>query len=236
MEYAVTFKDHPISQFIIDNNTELPDVEMHNLNNQCVYMSQLKDKLNEIKGNRKLNGLNIGLHCNAFPNFPIHWITKKFMTNLLLPNEILDAAIREAKPNEDYEVIHIRVGDMLAYKTAINFTVDYDIDVAIGKAIDKIKEIKSKSDRLFIIMCDSDKIKKAVAKKCGLVATPAKSVHFNIATSSDAGRVKDTLVDFFLLKDAKAVHQFSVHGWGSTFSNCANWIYDTTLTQYKIIN
>lgn len=234
--YAVTFKDHPIAQFIIDQNSILPDVEIHNLNNQCVYIPQLKDKLNEIKGNRKFNGIDLGVHCNVFPNFPIHWITKKFMTTLLSPNEILDAAIQEAKPNKDYEVIHIRVGDMLAYNTAINFTVDYDIDEVIGKAIAKIKEIKSKSDRLFIIMCDSDKIKKMIAKKCDLIPTSAKSVHFNIATSSDTDRVKDTLVDFFLLKDAKAVHQFSVHGWGSTFSNCANWIYDTQLNQYKLIN
>jgi predicted PilT family ATPase len=157
------------------------------------------------------------------------------MIDSFVPNESLAVDIQTAKPIEDYEVIHIRAGDIVAYNTAINFTVDYDYEKIIQKIVSKVNEIKSQSANAFIIMCDSDKVKKTLAKRCGLIPTVAKSVHLNIAKESDADRVKDTLVDFFLLKDAKAVHHFSVHDWGSTFSNCANWIYDTPLNQYTLL-
>jgi hypothetical protein len=233
--FAITFKDHPISKFIVGDTQTIPDISIHNLNNKCIKIPQLRNEIQTIKGNRKLSVANIGLHCNTFPRFPIHNITKRFMIDSFTPNESLASDIQTAKPIEDYEVIHIRAGDMIAYNTAINFTVDYDYEKIIQRIVSKVNEIKSQSANAFIIMCDSDKVKKTLAKKCGLIPTKAKSVHLNIAKESDSDRVKDTLVDFFLLKDAKAVHQFSVHGWGSTFSNCANWIYDTPLNQYTLL-
>lgn len=233
--YEITFKDHPISKFILSNDRELPSVEIHNLNNQCNMISQLKAEILKIRGNRKMNSVSMGLHCNTFPRFPIHSISKRFVIQSLTPNESLNEAISQNKPKAEYEVIHVRVGDKLAYNTSINFTIDYDYDVIINRVITKVKEIVGKSKNEFIIMCDSDRVKKTIAKKCGLKPTATKSVHLNIAKKTDSDRIKDTLVDFFLLKDAKAVHQFSVHGWGSTFSNCANWIYDTPLNSYRLI-
>lgn len=234
-DFAITFKEHPISNFISSQPRNIPDLHIHNLNNQCVYFTQLRNAIYELRGNRKLSEIDIGVHCNTFPRFPISNATKKFISDSFTPNEDLLHAVNKAKPICEYEVIHIRAGDMIAYDTAINYTVNYDYEEIIQKIVNRVNEIKAKSSRHFIIMCDSDKVKKIVSKKCDLSATSAKSVHLNIARNSDLSRVRDTLVDFFLLKDAKAVHQFSVHGWGSTFSNCANWIYDTPLNQYKLL-
>jgi hypothetical protein len=234
-QFIITFKDHPISEFIIGNDTPIPtDLEIHNLNNKADFIFKLKHHIELFRGNRRLRDAHMGLHCNTFPFYPIHDITKKFVSNSFKPNDSLNAAIQAAKPKEDYEVIHIRTGDLVAYNTAINTTVAYNYNRLLKRIIIAVNEIKSQSSNKFIIMCDSDKVKETLSEICGLVPTSAESVHFNLAKDCDAKRVKDTLVDFFLLTHAKVIHQFSVHGWGSTFSNCAHWIYDVPLKRYEL--
>jgi hypothetical protein len=142
--------------------------------------------------------------------------------------------IDDASPGEPYEVIHIRAGDLLSYGAAVNFTVEVDASKIVEHVIKKIRDISSKTTNRLIIMCDSDAIKQQLSKACGLHPTAAKSVHMNIVSDHDH-RIADTLVDFFLLKSARAIHQFSVHNWGSTFSNAAHWIYDVPLFSYKLL-
>jgi hypothetical protein len=233
---AVTFKDHPISEFIVPNDARIPDdLQIHDLNNKADTPFTLKNQIGSLTGNTLSSHNHVGVYCNTWPQFPISNVTKEFMVNSFKPNDVLSAAIQDAKPKEDYEVIHIRLGDIVAYNTTINFTIAYDYDKIIEKIICDVNKIKSQSQNKFIIMCDSDKVKELLSTTCGLTPTAAKSVHLNIAKDCDGERIKDTLVDFFMLTHAKAIHQFSVHHWGSSFSNCANWIYNTPLNQYKLL-
>ena len=231
--YVITFKDHPIGEFIIPRGS-VPDVHINNLNNQCNRLTDLRAKLSGFRSRLRGRHPTIGVHCNTFPSFPLNRHTKLFVSHAFTPNDKLQSMIDEVTPTEPYEVIHVRTGDKLAYSTAINFTVDVDRDSMMKYIIDKINEISSHTSNKLIIMCDSDAVKKELTSVCNVHPTAARSVHMNIVEVDDTSGVTDTLVDFFLLKTAKAIHQFSVHNWGSTFSNCAHWLYDVPLKCYKL--
>jgi len=151
------------------------------------------------------------------------------------PNDELTALINLAKPDENYEVVHVRLGDLYAYDTTINFTLKYDVDDVKKKLCDQIKMITERSSNKILIMCDSDAAKEEISNVCNVYPTAAKSVHMNTVSRDDLKGTADTLVDFFLLRHAKAIHQFSVHGWGSTFSNAAHWLYGVPLSTHALI-
>lgn len=228
----LTFKDHPIGKYLVSPTASL-DLHIHDFNNQCVQLHDLRRKLNALCGRKRVRGCQTGVLCNTFPRFPINQATKQFMMDNLVPCHELDAKIKEQTPTEEYEVIHIRFGDLLAYNTAVNFTVEYDIEEITQRLCRDISHIVKSTSRHIILMCDSTEMKKVISSRCGISATSAQSVHLNIATENDP--ISDTLVDFFILTKAKAIHQFSVHGWGSTFSNVVHWIYDVPLHSRRIL-
>jgi 5S rRNA maturation endonuclease (ribonuclease M5) len=162
--YVITFKDHPIGEFIIPRGS-VPDVHINNLNNQCHRLTDLRNKLSEFRRQARVRHTNIGVHCNTFPSFPLNRQSKLFVSHSFTPNDKLQSMIDEVTPTEPYEVIHVRTGDKLAYSTTINFTVDVDRDSMMKYIIDKINEISLQTNNKLIIMCDSDAVKKELRHK-----------------------------------------------------------------------
>lgn len=232
-QLMITFKNHPVGKYIV--SPHVLDLETHDLNNQCVHLHELRRRLNEMCGRRRIRGVNLALLCNTFPRFPISNSTKEFLKSALIPTAELNERIKETISDTNFEVIHIRVGDLLAYNTTVNYTVQYDRHEMISKLCRYIDRIKENNMNHLILMCDSDAVKDELGRKCNIQTSDAKSVHLNVATDKDDACILDTLVDFFMLTRAKAIHQYSVHGWGSTFSNAAHWIYDVPLYSYRLL-
>lgn len=231
LDLKVTFKNHPIGNYLIYPETE--DIIIHDLNNKCDNLQQLRKQLIMISPRYRMKQKNIGVLCNTWPRFPITSAAKSFLHKVLTPNELCKSALDKTALNTNYEIIHIRTGDMLAFKTAVNFTVEYDVDNMISNLVNHISDIKKNTKNECILMCDSDEIKKILSERCDILATSSSAVHMNVVTDHNA--VLDTLVDFFILTKAQCIYQFSVHNWGSTFSNVVEWIYDVPVKPHMLI-
>lgn len=230
----IAFKDHPVGKYLMPNHYNIED-ETHDLNNQCLCLRELRNKLNLICGRNRIRRESVSVLCNTFPRFPIRNATKNFVKNSIRPTPELENAILANTPGCEYEVVHIRFGDLISYSTGINHTVNYNEKEMVDKVCGYIENIKTHTSRELLLMCDSNKLKKTIGRRCKIKTSDSKSVHCNIVTEKESDGIIGTLVDFFILTRATHIHQFSVHGWGSTFSNAAHWIYDVPMYSHRLL-
>jgi hypothetical protein len=182
------------------------------------------------------------IYTNIWPRFPLAEREKEFAKSFLVPNAELQLSINSALPiREEYEIVHIRSGDQFAFDTQIGETFDRSTDQLL-ESLSVIESIKNSTHRKIIVMSDSLNLKRLLSSKYGLISLNTVPTHTaleskdeeNLSNASKDLAIRDTLVDFFIMSQAKHIHQFSVQHWGSGFSNSINWIYDVPLTTYKI--
>lgn len=232
VKVEIDFSQHSIGQYLIPSHTtDVSQFKMLEARNIGSY--SVTDLRNLISRNYRFSYLarglsNIKVYTNVYPKVPISNETKHFVRQALIPTPEFQDIIPVY--DHEYEVIHIRAGDLLAFKTAIDFTVNIEEDVLIKSIIKDVKDIISKTTCPIIIMSDSLELKNALTKRCKTIKTDTEPSHMT-ATSCDAA---DTLIDYFTLTKARKIHQFSVHPWGSGFSDTVNWIYDVPLQRYQL--
>ena len=75
-----------------------------------------------------LNGTRHNIYTNVWPVFPIDRDIKEYITSVFKPNADLLAAIESTMPTqEEYEVVHIRAGDLLSYNIKIGDVKHYSL-------------------------------------------------------------------------------------------------------------
>jgi hypothetical protein len=161
------------------------------------------------------------VYAISFPFDPITDSMKKFMKKFLEPteefkNEIFCELSNLKLEFKKYIVIHIRSGD--------NFLIDNgDIDVIyLKKIVDEINSVY-KPGYPVLLISDSVKLKQ---KLVGLF--PNISASFNEITHSGEGekledeKIKNTLLDFFLMAFSVRIFSYSCYDHGTGFSRwCA---------------
>ena len=179
---------------------------------------------------RMLRNKDCYIYTNVWPRFPLSLKEKQFMQSMLKPNAELERAIQNALPTrQEYEVIHVRSGDLLAFNTQIGETFERDVNALVDSISKVVNDVRRGTDRQLIVMSDSLQLKQILAASLGMLSLNTTPVHTALESSS-----LDTLIDFFVMTKAKHIHQFSVQHWGSGFSNGISWIYDVPLTAYKV--
>ena len=231
---VVDFKHHPIGKWI-----ECPKVLFEYESSQILDLQDIRrftvpclkymliKKFKDIKLLRKKNAY---IYTNVWPRFPLSIEEKDFIKSFLIPNDELVSEInRLIAPEANYEIIHIRSGDSFAFKTQVGEIFERSMD-QIMQAISVIHDIKASTHYPLIVMSDSKELKDEIAKQFGIMTLGTDPVHCAIREDG----VKDTLIDYFIMTRAKHIHQFSVHHWGSGFSDTINWVYDVPISTYKI--
>jgi hypothetical protein len=231
--FEIDFRQHPIGQYLQNQCSVTPPNTNKILDLQDIQNATLRALQTNLKNQINLKNLrrdNLHIYTNVWPMFKLPRRIVESVRKYLQPTEECERAIVAALDSlTDYEVIHVRVGDILSFGTQIGDTVDYTMEQLIDR-LSVVKTIQDSTTRPCIIMSDSAECKRILAEKYGLRCTSTVPSHMALENDS----ALDTLVDFFILSRARHIHQFSVHGWGSGFSDSVHWLYRVPITKHKL--
>jgi hypothetical protein len=181
---------------------------------------------------------NIFIYNILFPYNEIQVKEKNYMKNLLQPTEEMTKYINETLfkleiQKGNYMVIHIRCGDQYISEKSSIFTKKY-----IKKIFHEISEIVRKNLNMnYLLISDNNLIKNLVKKYLfkNIKLLYNSITHLGETKVLDLEKVKNTMLDFYLLANSCFIHSISVYIHGSGFSF---WCAKTYNIPYncKIIN
>lgn len=166
---------------------------------------------------------NVFLFCNSYPiNNVIPEKHKQFIRRMLEPTtEMINIVKKVLKENElinkQYSVIHIRSGD--AYLKNKNNT--YFDNKYITKLIDNIKVDITDINKKYLIIADNNQIKLLLKQHfsyLNFIIITNDITHFGEGIELEEEKVKNTLIDFYLLSESKDIISYSCYKHGSGFS------------------
>ena len=231
LRFQVDLSHHPIGKYIIQRcDAPAPSIESI-LNLQDIPNFTIRALKSQLKSNINLKTLqhqNLYIYTNVWPMFKIASIISKRIRDFFVPNECLETAINTSYDTYDvYGIIHIRAGDLLSFGTQIGDVVH----LSLNELLDMLHpHLKSLSGKNYIVMSDSEALKAEISNRYGFKCTSSKPSHLAL----DGDGVLDTLVDYFILSRATHIHQFSVHHWGSGFSDSVNWLYGVPVIKHRL--
>lgn len=231
--FEMDFRHHPMGKYLNCTNTT-PSIPLENIVNLQdignASIRALKSCLEERTPLKNLRKYDLGIYTNVWPVFKIPRRVSHSIRNNIQPTYECEMAIQSVLDGlKDYRVIHIRAGDILSFKTKVGDVVPHTLNDIIEN-LSVIEKIKAQSNIPCLVMSDSLKLKQIISEKWGLKCTSTTPAHLALENSA----VLDTLVDFFILSRARIIHQFSVHHWGSGFSDSVNWLYNVPVVRHKL--
>lgn len=172
---------------------------------------------------------NVFVFCNAFPrNGSISKKNKEYMRKILEPvaeikllvkNTLIDLQLTFKR----YIVIHIRAGDdYLKNEHHTGFNNEY-ITKIVNNIKNDLKYIETSAGmnarNHFLLIADNNAIKHIIKKQFPHFKVVIKPItHFGEGVVLEEEKVKNTLVDFYLLSFAKGILSYSAYKHGSGFS------------------
>lgn len=165
---------------------------------------------------------NSFMFCNSYPLNEIPEKNKEYMRKILEPTNEMKTIIEQTFHELDisynqYIVIHIRAGDSYLKEEKNTFTNGY-----IHNLINNIKnDINGASplDNNYLLIADSNDVKKIIQKFFPNFKTLIKPItHFGEGVVLEEEKVKNTLIDFYLLSHSKYIFSYSSYKHGSGFS------------------
>jgi hypothetical protein len=231
LRFQLDLSHHPIGKYIVQQ-CDVPASSVESiLDLQDIPNFTVRALKSQLKANINLKSLrqqNLHIYTNVWPTFRIASSVSKQIRNFFTPNECLETAINTSyDTHANYGIIHIRAGDLLSFKAQIGDVVHTSIDKLLNIIHPRIKDLSGKN---YIVMSDCAELKTAIASRYGFCCTPSKPTHMAL----DGDNVLDTLVDYFILSRSTCIHQFSVHHWGSGFSDSVNWLYGVPVIKHRL--
>jgi hypothetical protein len=153
-------------------------------------------------------------------------IAKKYMRTILEPslevkfevNQILNDLELISK---EFSVIHIRSGDKYLKQSTCKFNPDY-----INKLLFAINE-RIDSNKKYLLISDNNQIKNIILTRFPDMKAVVKEItHFGEGQVLEEEKVKNTLIDFYLLSLTREIFSFSAYKHGSGFSYWCAQTYD----------
>ena len=236
MQFCDTFNlkfnvlvNHPIQEFLKNNellqlhNNEIPNYE----NIEFYQQVKIEGFLNENNFNYFLNksentndGRNVFINTYLYPQNEVPHKHKERMRSILEPIPELVTQVNNVLTNLNLEknrfnVIHIRSGDKYLIENSV-------IDPIFIKKLANVLYFLNNNET-YLLLTDSYKLKYVLMK-----LFPRLKMFFNEITHFGEGvelnneKVKNTLVDFYVMASSKKIYSFSVYDHGTGFSRwCA---------------
>ena len=176
------------------------------LYNDTIYIHNISFPINKISQKNR-----IILQKILEPSYEM----KKYVYNTLSENQL-----------HNYCVIHIRCGDnfLINNEEIINYN-------RVNIIINNIQNIMEKNEGEFLLLADNNIIKSLIVNKISNIKVIYKNItHFGEGIVLEEDKVKNTLLDFYLLSLSKAIYAFSTYEHGSGFSK---WCAETYNIPYK---
>ena len=214
----------------------LRSIDFFKYNNITSYNVQNDVILDPIKDNENITGnfveymvqspsyySNVFMFCNSFPIGEISEKNKEYMRIILEPTAEMKQYVYDTLGEvnlsiKEYNVIHVRSGDRY---------LKNDINVFSNRYIEKLM-VAIRSDMHFngqkyLIIADNNAIKIALKNTFPDFKILLKDItHFGEGVVLEEEKVKNSLVDFYLLSLSKSIFSYSCYEHGSGFSSwCA---------------
>ena len=163
---------------------------------------------------------NVFGYCISYPRGPVSEMAKRYMRNILEPTDEIKFIVHNILNNfqfkyRDYTVIHIRSGDIHLNKNSTIFKKEY-----INNLLSHIEAVIDR-EKNYLIISDNNEIKNFVLEKFTNVKikTLFKEItHFGEGVVLEEEKVKNTMIDFYLLSLSSAIFSYSSYKHGSGFS------------------
>lgn len=236
MQFCDTFNlkftaiiNHPIQRFLKNNgihnldNSELPNYE----NIEFYQQVKIEGFLDENNLNHFLNtsentneNRNVFINTYLYPQNDVPQKHKQVMRSILEPIPELITQVNNVLTNLNLErnrfnVIHIRSGDKYLIENSM-------IDPIFIQKLHRVLYFLNNAET-YLLVTDSYKLKYVLMK-----LFPRLKMFFNEITHFGEGvelnneKVKNTLVDFYVMASSKKIYSFSVYDHGTGFSRwCA---------------
>uniref|UniRef100_A0A6C0J1B2 Uncharacterized protein n=1 Tax=viral metagenome TaxID=1070528 RepID=A0A6C0J1B2_9ZZZZ len=215
----VDISHHPISKFLIHNDHEYSSIVNETIDTIKFYALNEIDIIKELK-DKKI--IYIGLHygLEAYESNEYEKEAQEFIKNILQPTKEFMIEFDKINNNISFEnlnIIHFRLGDEELVRNIVN-TDNYDVYYS------KILHYKSDNTLLF---SDSSKFKKYIKNKDDIKMLENEIGHIGYEKSYD--KIKNTLIEYFLLTKASKIYTYTIYGWASGFIKSINKIYDVPI-------
>lgn len=188
-----------------------------------------------------ITGNSAFVYANAFPIFAVSEKHRIRMRAAFEPTEIMENYVCEilrelSFEKKSYFVIHVRSGDA-TYLTGDNsvsnkYVAKLFSEIAkIVRKIDAATDTTNNSELKCLIVSDNIDIKQLLIDKFPFAKTIFKEItHFGEGIVQEEEKVKNTLLDFYLLSHSTAIYSFSSYAHGSGFSQ---WCAETYNIPYS---
>jgi hypothetical protein len=236
MQFCDTFNlkfniiiNHPIQQFFKNNTMlQMQKDETPNYENIEFYQQvKIEGFLDENNFNHFLNNSentndnhNVYINTYLYPSQHVSQKHKEIMRNMIEPIPELITQVNNVLTNlnlqrHSFNVIHIRSGDKYLIENSA-------IDPAfIKKLVNVLYFLNNKES--YLLLTDSYKLKYVLMKLFPRLKMFFNEItHFGEGVELDNNKVKNTLVDFYVMANSKKIFSFSVYDHGTGFSRwCA---------------
>jgi len=248
--FDMDLTNHPMSKYLVQQETEkerkyninYADVSRYeNTNyipinattyskNSINFFIEYVNKLNSMGGTE-----SFFTFCHSFPIFDVQDVGRKFILSKLLPNEMMQSAIKERLIHLElspkrFAVIHIRSGD----KYLLN---NGNINSFVLKKIVGILSKNMKEGTKYLILSDNNQIKLLLKKIFPqIVIQLTKITHLGESVNPDDDSIMETMLDFYLMSNAFQIISFSPYNWGSGFSQWCSVLYKIPYVQMQVVD
>ena len=203
-------RNNNFREYVVENNCIINDVLKDTKNIMADFVDYVV-KLPQYSG-------NVFMYCIAFPINEIPEKNKQHMRKFLEPTNEMQLTINQTLDDlnitsKQYIVIHIRAGDSYLKEENDSFTNGY-----IRTLINNIKNDVNR-DNNYLLMADNNDVKKIIHKffpNFKILMNPI--THFGEGVVLEEEKVKNTLIDFYLLSRSKSIFSYSAYKHGSGFS------------------
>lgn len=182
------------------------------------FISYLKDDVFVI-------GDKAYIYTIAYPMNNIQEKHKFIMQKLLEPNDemklyINDTMKRYNLVKKEYVVLHVRSGDSYLTAEKKELRNDY-IQKLLYEIVNSIRSLREKTN--YVIISDNNYVKEIINKSFPtLISFFHKITHFGEGMELEREKVKNTMLDFYIMSCSKQIFSFSCYKHGTGFSQwCA---------------
>jgi hypothetical protein len=170
---------------------------------------------------------------NSFPLYSPTKSQKERMRFLLEPTEEIAESCKQIMDRLElikkrFILIHIRFGD--EYLVENNKIFDGDILETVKREISSLLSLTFKNqnqNQKYLLLADNNEIKKYLIRLYPFFKTFFKEItHFGEGVSLEAEKVKNTMVDFYLMSCSEQIYSYSCYLHGSGFSRWCAKTYD----------
>ena len=246
LDFDIDIKNHPMSKYL-NYDTSLYNINYSNIEAFIDYSVGANEKQFILNFIQTLNNYNeeifylfnnsISLFNIENPQFNIIQKARDIIIPKIVPKdfilEILDNKLDTCnlKKNQ-YGVIHIRAGD---YFMNIKKNIDADKHQISVKHLNDIITFISRycsKQKKYILVGDSDKIKKIVSSKFNnIINFDTQITHLGEDDNMNDNAIIETIIDFNIMRFSNNIICFSAYGHGSGFSKFCATLYNLPYNQ-----